>query len=241
MDWSRIKTILIWVFAVVNVFLLTIYFNEANTGKTLGDDVLTSTVEILKQNNITVDKEVIPKSFENVKVCSVENQYASIGDMLSGAGINSKKTTIDGNGFLYVADNTEEALAVLDKLALSGYKKEEINGTEYYFLTYENKMVFDSFLWIKEAGGKVEVGGKNWMGDRVVGESVVEIVSPAEILIDFSSQYDGTKEIEIQSITAGFYVGERTGAVKTTASPVWKIMLSDGQGFYYDMRNGDLL
>ena len=102
-------------------------------------------------------------------------------------------------------------------------------------------MFFDSYVQVETVDGKTEVKGINWLGDRVAEEGVAEIVSPAEILINFSAQYDGGQQVVIKSITAGYYVGEREGIVRATASPVWQIMTEEGRKFYYDMRNGDLL
>lgn len=241
MEWSRIKTILIWVFALVNLFLLTIYFKEANTGKVLSDEVLVSTVEILKQNNISIEKDIIPKNFQNVKVCSVENRYADVEKMLTEAGVDKNKYTTDGNGFLYTAQSEEEAEAVLKKLLLSSYKKEEAYGVEFYYLSFGNKVFFDSYVWVKNTDGTAEIGGKNWLGDSISEEGVAEIVSPAEILVDFSAQYDGSREFAITGMTEGYYIGERAENVRATAAPVWRITLSNGEEVYLDMRNGDIL
>lgn len=248
MEWSRIKTILIWVFAIVNIFLLSIYFKEANTGKTLDKEVIISTIEILRQNNISIDEDVLPDSFENVKVCSVENECADINSMLENTKLDKNSVTVDGNSFVYKPkeqiqrDDVEDMLKNAGLITTEEYKKVESDGYEYYYLKSENKVFFDSCIRVKIADGEVEeIYGKNWLKDRISEDGVAEIVSPAEILIDFSAQYDGTDRITVNSVTAGYYIGERTGNVKTTASPAWEISVSDGRKLYYDMRNGDLL
>lgn len=241
MEWSRIKTILIWVFAIVNIFLLSIYFKETSSGNIISEDVVTSTVEILKQSNVTVDKDVIPRRYENVKICSVENKYSNINQMLGGVGIDDSKATVMGDCFWYIAETDEDADGVLERFLTSGYKKTEEEDGEYYYLSFENKVFFDSFICVRNKDGKTEISGKNWLGDRFSDEGVSKIVSPAEILIDFAAEYGGREEISIKDITAGYYIGERLENVRVTAAPVWKITVSGGEEYYFDMRNGDKL
>lgn len=241
MEWSRIKTILIWIFAIVNIFLLSIYFKETSTGNIISEEVVASTVEILKQSNVSVDKDIVPRRYENVKICNMENKYSDVKQMLAGAGIDESKVAIDGNGFTYIAKDKDEADGVLDLLLMSGYKKTEAQDGEYYYLSFENKAFFDSFICVRSNGESTEIIGKNWLGDRFSDEGVAKIVSPAEILIDFAAEYGGGEEITIKDITAGYYVGERTENVRVTAAPVWRITLSGGEEFYFDMRNGDIL
>ena len=241
MEWSRIKTILIWVFAIVNVFLLSIYFKETSTGNIISEDVVTSTVEILKQSNVTVDKDVIPRRYENVKICSVENKYSNINQMLGSVGIDDSKATVKGDFFWYVAETADEVDNVLERLLTSGYEKTEAEDGEYYYLSFENKVFFDSFICVKSKDGKTEINGKNWLGDHFADEGVSKIVSPAEILINFAAEYGGAEEISIKDIAAGYYIGERLETVRVTAAPVWKITVSDGTEYYFDMRNGDKL
>lgn len=241
MEWSRIKTILIWIFAIVNIFLLSIYFKETSTGNFISEDVVTSTVEILKQSNVIVEKDVIPRRYENVKICNVENKYCNIAQMLEGVGVDQSRVTVEGDGFSYIAETDEEADVLLESLLTSGYIKTEGEDGEYYHLGFENKAFFDSFICVKTKDGKIEVSGKNWLGDRFSDEGVSKIVSPAEILIDFAAEYGGGEEISIKDIAAGYYIGERTENVRVTAAPVWRITVSGGGEYYFDMRNGDKL
>ena len=83
MEWSKIKTILIFIFVLVNLFLFVMFFKGEYVDNTLSDEIIDNTVIILQQNNITADKSVMPKIHNNVKICIVENKYSTILDMLS--------------------------------------------------------------------------------------------------------------------------------------------------------------
>ena len=253
MDWSKIKTVLIWIFAFVNLFLLSVYFVGTFTSKTLDEDVILGTVEILRQNNIEIDKETVPKNLDNVKICSVENKFADVKSMLETACnssdegfLNTENIEINGENFVCKLKldkeiRPEKLIKKSGLLSNGDYKKVEKDGEVYYYLSFENKVFFDSYIKVKSDGKNVEIYGKNWLGDKVSQESVAKIVSPAEILINFSTQYNGEKNVKINSMTAGYFIGERNETVRATASPVWEISTSDGDKCYYDMRNGDLL
>ena len=47
MEWSKIKTILIWLFSIVNLFLIIVYLNSVYLENNLSDDVILNTVEVL--------------------------------------------------------------------------------------------------------------------------------------------------------------------------------------------------
>lgn len=253
MDWSKIKTVLIWIFAFVNLFLLSIYFDVTFTSKTLEEDVITGTVEILRQNNITIDKETVPKNLDNVKICSVENKFADIKEMLETVSNSSGNNLLNSENLEIVGENfvcnlkldkeikPEKLIKESGLISYGDYKKVEKDKEVYFYLSFENKVFFDSYIKVKSDGKNVEICGKNWLGDKVSQESVAKIVSPAEILINFSTQYDGEKAIKVNSMTAGYFIGSRNETVRATASPVWEISTSDGEKYYYDMRNGDLL
>ena len=215
--------------------------------------MILGTVEILRQNNIAIDKETVPKNLDNVKICSVENKFADVKSMLETACnssdegfLNTENIEIDGENFVCKLKldkeiRPEKLIKKSGLLSNGDYKKVEKDGEVYYYLSFENKVFFDSYIKVKSDGKNVEIYGKNWLGDKVSQESVAKIVSPAEILINFSTQYNGEKNVKINSMTAGYFIGERNETVRATASPVWEISTSDGDKCYYDMRNGDLL
>lgn len=264
MEWSRIKTILICVFIFVNLFLFSVYFKSMYTGKSVDRDVIANTVDILKQNNIDIDEDIIPVSYENVKICSVENRFANVKEMLEyvwenndkddTAFFNRENTKVSGNSFICKADSdgnenignrehyAEKKLQNTGLLSSGNYKIVEKDGYVYFYLRFEDKVFFDSYIRVSvSSSGIKEIYGVNWLGDHISEEGVAETVSPAEILINFSSSHNFTDNVSVECMTYGYYTGERTETVRVTASPVWEITVSDGNKYYYDMRNGDLL
>ncbi len=266
MEWGRIKTIFIIIFAIVNVFLLSVYLKSQYKSDDIDSSLISDTVKVLAENNIKIDEKIIPKTIETVKIFTIENSYSDATTMLESireiaknndvdwfnehiakatndtnfsCDIKKSSTIIDDENQLeYVRDKLED----IGILTSGKYVTVKGEGWESYYLAYNDTVIFDSYIKIKEEKGKVvKIFGKNWLGNKITEGSITKTISPIEVLLDISSRYDGKKEIKIESITVGYYAGNRSQAVKVTASPVWEIKLSNGECRYYDMRNGNLL
>ena len=99
MEWSKIKTILIWVFVIVNVFLFSMYFKDMYSGNEISDEVVKSTISVLAKNNVTISENVIPKDCTDARVYNVENKYRTVSELLEKVKKTSKE-----NGITYFND-----------------------------------------------------------------------------------------------------------------------------------------
>lgn len=262
MEWSKIKTILIWLFAVVNIFLFIMFFKGISSGTNISDETIENTIAVLFKNNVVITEDVIPKSYSNAKICNVENKYNSVSAMLENArkvseqqGIDyllEENTKIRGSTFTCTV-NSDTKVSNTEKYAKKEIKKtgllqdvqytaEEKNGYVFFYLKYNNQIFYDCYIRVKctETGIK-EIYGHNWLGDSITEGGMAETVSPAEILINFAVQMKYSKPVTVESVNSGYYIGNRDETVRVTAFPVWEITMSDGNVFYFDMRNGDLL
>lgn len=255
MEWSKIKTILICVFAVVNIFLFSVYLKNSETAR-ISDGTISETVQVLAQNNVTIDKSLIKKNYENVKVCNVENAYADIQSMLISCVddeyIPKDEVDMRKNSFSYVPKkgsplynlDISKAAKALEKAGLiekGKYTSEKDSEGIYFYLNFEDKVFFDSFVFAKAEDGMLcEIYALNILGDTVSEGSVAKTVSLAEILINFATSHTFESK-NITDLRPGYCIGSRDETVRASASPVWRIKTSDGEIFYYDMRNGDLL
>ncbi len=262
MEWGKIKTIFILIFVVVNLFLFVMFFKSEYVDNTLGDELIENTLTILEQNNVIADKSVMPKIHNNVRICTVENRYSSVDDMLKSARkisaqngvdyLNKNHTEINGISFVCTINQNVEVSNIvkytkkeIEKTGLLeeiNYTVDEKDGCIYFYLKFEDKVFYDSYLRVKTTNkGIQEISGFNWLGDAVYEGGISETVSPVEILINFALSEEFDKKVELKGVKSGYYIGERGETVRVTASPVWEIATSDNQVFYYDMRNGDLL
>lgn len=264
MEWGKIKTVLIGVFAVINIFLLFAYFKGAYTGKTISAELIDDTVVILKNNDIVIDGKIIPVHYENAKICNVENKYANMSDVLeyiwSNENENTKKylkkssTDVSEDEFTSICNvdisnyNTKTIQHIKAEIEQTGlllntnYKVVDNGDKIYFYAIYENKVFFDSYIRLSIRNDTIyEVYGKNWLGDRVTESSVAEVVSPIEILINFANEKSTDDRLTVTAMRSGYYIGRRGDTVRATASPVWEICVDNQKSYYFDMRNGDLL
>lgn len=117
MNWNRAKTILIIFFICTNLFLLATIF--ASTGKTsiITDDIISSTTQILKNNQIEIDPAIIPRKTQALPLLEAENiigSYEEFSKKLLGEDckasspnvfISSQGTlTLSGDTFEFVPD-----------------------------------------------------------------------------------------------------------------------------------------
>ena len=262
MEWSKIKTILIWLFAMVNIFLFIIFFKGTSSGTNISNETIENTIAILSKNNVAITKDLMPRSYSNAKICNVENKYNAVSAMLDNARKVSAQEGVDylseentksrGNTFTCTVNSDTEVYNA-EKYAKKEIKKtgllqdvqytaEEKNGYVFFYLKYNNQIFYDCYIRVKctETGIK-EIYGHNWLGDSITEGGMAETVSPAEILIDFAIQMKYSEPITVKSVNSGYYIGDRDETVRVTAFPVWEITMSDGNVFYFDMRNGDLL
>ncbi len=262
MEWSKIKTILIWIFVIVNAFLFTVYLKGMYVDTTLEDTVVENTVSILASNNISVKKDIVPKIHANVKICNIENKYNSVADMIEDSKKIALQNEIDffveenikvkGNTFTIEVNENKKtskpykyAKKSMKKTGLfenTEYSVREKDGYVYFYLEFDNKIFYDSYIRVKaDEKGIQEIYGHNWLGDTITEVGLAETVSPAQILIDFATETGTDKKLTIVSAESGYYIGNRDETVRVTAFPVWEITLDNGEVYYYDMRNGDLL
>lgn len=73
MNWGRVKTVLIILFLCTDIFLLATYLTSKYASSTISSEVIESTVEVLKNNDITVDPSIIPQKIPSVVSLDAEN------------------------------------------------------------------------------------------------------------------------------------------------------------------------
>lgn len=271
MEWGRVKSILIGIFCIVNIFLFVRYMQEAKTSFNIKEEVIENTVAVLANNNVTVNPDMIPRTIHDVPVFDVVNKFQApesaakaFWDVAQSKGLdyfNPRFVTTDESSFEYYSPENDyvqistenEALSLArdivsslqldDKMTLSS----EITAGDGAFIIrfmpeHEGLRIFDSYLTIELGGGKgIKIYGYNWLGGYITGGGMSSIRSVTEILINFATT-ESTDGANITGIKLGYYIGSRQGEINTvTAVPVWKLETSGDEFYYYDARNGDLL
>ena len=66
MEWSKIKTIVIWMLVITNLFLLGLVVQEEGKAQRLEREALENTIVFLNQRGIQLDADVVPDRMELV-------------------------------------------------------------------------------------------------------------------------------------------------------------------------------
>ncbi len=73
MSWSKVKTLLIILFLFLNIFLAyNLYYKNGTSGE-ISTRTIEETVEILKRNNVEIDKSIISRKTRKIKKVEILN------------------------------------------------------------------------------------------------------------------------------------------------------------------------
>ncbi|OQB11675.1 MAG: YycH protein [Firmicutes bacterium ADurb.Bin193] len=216
MEWSRVKSIMIGVFFIVNLVLFASYMGTTRTGMTINSETLENTVIILRNNNVSIDPELIPRKMQDIRVFDTLNRFeyaaaavSSFWDKAQSLGLdyfNPEATVTDGASFEYKPENpptikhfnerTAQAYAkgIVNKLELGGGMSVESDVSfedggyvVAFYQVYEDSRVLDTRLVFEIKGDAVtRIYGKNWLCEEVTGGGLSPVRPVTEILVNFA-------------------------------------------------------
>jgi len=243
-NWEKLKTFLIVLFAVLNVFLIAFTLVQNSKYSVISDETVSDTVKILKSKNINISADKIDRKQVGLNVISLKNAVVS-HNFPSGFTREDEKTfSAETSGSL----NSEgDVKRVLSSVGINGDTEIILNEKSAVVnLKVSGFPVFDVSLTLTEQNGKVKISGSWYSAESKPKKSSdkSDIVSLTGILIDFSNiaQFDG--EISVDKIELGYYISESNRLLErlnVTAAPCWKISSSDGKCYYFNARNGEFL
>ncbi len=94
MNWTNLKTYLIILLAVINIFLIVNYMDSASSNTQLDDVAISNTVEFVEKQGIELEKYIIPTEVYNSNIIECpygEEYYERIATAIS----NSEKESIN--------------------------------------------------------------------------------------------------------------------------------------------------
>ena len=270
MEWSRVKTIMIGVFCVVNIILLVNYFSDSRTIFSIDAEAIENTVIILEKHNIGVNHGIIPSGYQDMRTFEVEKKYETtqklaedLWETADGTGLdyfNPQHTRITDREFEYTAPRgvipefeilkaqkyaakIVSSLGLDDKMTLESQTVYYGGITRVTFLQmYEQIAVLDTSLTFEfDEKGLISIKGDNWFCDGVLSGGIAAVKPITEILVGFAVNFEFEERKTIIDITQGYCLGDRWNKRITAIIPAWKICFDDGEEYYFDARNGDLL
>lgn len=210
----------------------------------ISEQTITNTIKVLENNNIYIDKNIIPKKIVNLNAIELKNAVFD-SEFPKGYQKNADNTfSIMSDTKINSASDIKKILsnAGIDKNTEIVYNKNasrvNLKIGAYY--------VFDIGLDIKETSGKTIITG-NWYENQSrpnKNNNVTEIVPITGILIEFANQVKVDTAIRIESITLGYYIPEskrNLDNINTSATPCYQIKTSGNKSYFYNARNGEYL
>ncbi len=257
MNWYRIKTVLILLFAGINIFLATLlcaaHFKMARQEKAK----IESAVKVLSESGIRVSCDV-PYKTERLRVLTLENPKAE-PEALAKAVLGGKATRLgdsyrrDGkvltlleSGFLY--DSGEESVSPEKKsisqmknaLSVLGFNMTYAKGSlSDGAVTFTQKMdgvsMFDFYLKAyPSASGQIARLEGVWAEIMHTEGERQRTLGAADALLAF---LQAGNQSEIVRVECGYAVLSKEKGYRTAdAVPVWAIETIDGKVHYFDAR-----
>ncbi len=236
MNWEKVKTFLIVLFIVINLFLMAFMFSSLRSSSSVNKSVVADTVSILNANNIAIDAETIPSSISNpgsfdVVAINVDSSY------------QSPKTLTESNA-------VSEIRKALKVLGVKDFEITPVDGSTYSVMQRtDGYLIFDSGITAKLNGDNISLSGvwyKQQTKPKAEGYSDGGIVYVTGVLIDFINNPDRDSALhnEITSIDIGYCVPRYDSGMEhksMPAVPCYSITTAGGTAFLYDATGGTYL
>lgn len=253
MNWERIKTFLIVVFVLINLFLIGFMALSFYTSTSVSNETIADTVEILAENQITLNPDIIPRSVSNL-------QNFDVRSMATDGAFPGTHTMDESGRFSYVVPCGEtvtlrNAKSVAERLlreaGIRAYARferpqEQPDGSIQVAVRQiiQRYTVFNSAVTVRFAGDTATISGTWYLPEtmpRTVrgGRDLVYITS---VLVDFINNPERPESAEITSIAFGYRVSDyNSGQTHRTipAVPCYRIVTADGAVYDYNARTGE--
>ena len=133
MEWQRVKSILIGVFLVVNIFLIMSYMGGVKTGVTIDNQTALNAIAVLEKNNVSIDEKLIPRRTDDIRMFDAVNQFESPKAVAEFAYQNAQKLNLDyfNPQNVVLADTTFQYIAPIGE-KIKGLEKLDENSAKKY-------------------------------------------------------------------------------------------------------------
>lgn len=264
MNWSRAKTILIFLFLATALFQLAVLLSSNKKANMISSDVIASAVELLKKNDITVSEGIIPDRNYSLSLISADNavtDYTEFAASILGKELkcseNNEFSSSTGtirfyanrfnytpsNGSIIKADSIEKnCKEFLNSLgfSLSEYIKKQTKAdsqTKICFInTADGYPIFNSQTVVSVEAGKIVNAQGTWFNitDK---DNPVKLKSITAVLIDLLKE-NIKKPASITEIRLGYTIPESNVFQKSVILiPAWQITFDDGNKITMDARS----
>jgi len=215
MYWYKVKTLLIWMFAAINIFLIAFIVQGKVRQNLYERQEIESLINVMSINDITVEDGIASKKSTEVRTASIENLIPSGEEMAkimlgekfevitddSGA-VKYKSGTMSvsvENGNLSFLDEGAAADKSLsdDKVSkavellksynidMSSAEGKGVGDKIVFTYYYDNLPLFENMFYVKMSGEKICEAGGKIISFTEKNDSEIEVRSTADALVSF--------------------------------------------------------
>jgi len=262
MNWPRVKTILIFLFLVVDLILLATIIVPSVSLSRIPQETLQNTASLLNSHGIEISPDIIPSRRDSLGIIELYNLWPDtdklseklIGDNQTQEDktfVNGSKTLVLSDiGFVYRNSQSENSIAhELIGLGIDVRENlyEQGESSLRAWQSVDNKKIFESEIYASQTDSSVSVTGYWIFPDRekgIITNTPDTLIDVTGVLIDFISNPVRDNSIRITSIELGYSTGTAyrdTTHKLVSASPAYKISTDTGAYYMYDALSGDFL
>lgn len=260
MNWSKAKTVLIFFFVIINVFLFYTILGRSLNNYYVSKETVNNTVEILKNSGITIDKDIIPRRIQSASQFEADNIIVSYEEfakkMLGENYLKISETEFKGdNGSIsYYGDkfifkskysgdtskNESNLLSILNSYGITLSDYTYVDGC--FKKNIDGKKVYDcelNFDFTPE--NELIIYGVWFQKKSEPITTDAELKSAAAVLVDFLSEPNRPQgDVVIENIELGYMIYETENFHKSIVPiSAWEITLSSGEKVYLDARSNN--
>lgn len=262
MNWPRVKTILIFLFLVVDLILLATIIVPSVSMSRIPQETIQTTAELLSSQGVKISPDIIPFRRESMGIVELYNIWPDrpqLAQSLIGSsepsetGVfknNTKTLTLSENSFKYETLNDGKSIAhQLLELGIDLRENAYIQGDSSLrgWQTTDGKKIFESEIYAAQTDSLFSVSGYWIFSDKKKGaikNTPDTLVDVTGVLIDFLNNPLRESNITIISIELGYSTGSAfrdTTHKLVSVSPAYKISTDSGAYYIYDALSGDFL
>jgi hypothetical protein len=264
MEWSKAKSILIFLFAALNIFLLFTIIRSASHGRP-GADYIRHVESLLESKNIRIECRIPSYNADSGSVVysdhvmdmnRVVEYFLGHGAVKTSDGEQvwqneGRVLEIGNNKIIFKDSSPNEAIDIEDRDAVEGLLKKTLQGLG----TKQNGYVPD--IWHEQDGRLYIRYIKKYKGHLLFDIYADFIISPGGI--EYAAIIPGEvghtlaegeilsawhilalSKIQENSVIADMSFGyKRINEGELYDSPVWRIRLSDGTDLFFDAYTGE--
>ena len=237
MNFGKAKTILIYLFVFLNLFLILQLVFLSGSDLTISDKSIEQTISFCENKGLLIEQDAIIKRIVPLNFLELLNT-------------ETNKESNDTYNLNYkISENEKEILKYLKNNGFTNYNlsfyRTILNpitkeSTKRFVQNYKSYQIFGAYTDVFYKKGYIKNIKSDIYEIQSVADNSYKPLSPLDIILDLSSKTNGKKFILSQTKQAYFIPGDTKNYQNLTAVPCYIFTLNDAE-LFFDSCDGSFL